>query len=193
MNPNDWHQASDIADHLNTTVASVNNSAHYYETGTTAARPIVRKKLAGPKRGADHLYRIDDEAQWRGEHLDQIQRHPDWSATDIAKELGVTPQVVSKCIRKNRWIAQPLQPTVAELYEQVPTCDERAWYAVCDVVLDRLVVSSVHDDLTVAKRQLHSYRPKGACRGVIKRGSGERPEVGLRVRREDLEAVEVSS
>jgi len=172
---------------------SVVACARAYAEGVSSAHPILRRDQRLDQHKRQYRYRWDPDAEWRGRHLAQLVTHPDWSSDRLADELGVTYPTLRRIMHQDRWIARPLQPTVAELYGADPGEDMRQWWAVCDKVLDRLVVSSTHEELSAARRAKDKLRSGSTCRGVIVRGTGQPPEVGLRVRRERLEAVGVGS
>ena len=168
-------------------------AARAYHTGVSATHPVLRREMTPDQHKRKYKYRLDPDAEWRGRHLAQLTTHPDWSRSRLADRLDVCSSTVHQIIRQDRWIALPLQQTVAQLYGADPGEDIRQWWAVCDVVLDRLVVSSTHEAVGPAERAKSKQRGGETCRGVIVRGTGTPPEVGLRVKRDRLEAVGVGS
>jgi len=190
-NPTDWNTPGDLAAILGEPPRRIGHCGYDYTEGGHAMLPIARKSDA--RWRADYVYRYDDEATWRGTHLQQISRVDGWSRRRIVETLELSRAQVDRTILDDTFIGLRHQQAVADLYEAVyvPADGDDTWWAVCDVVLDRLVVSTVHEKPSTARRVVDNYRSKGACRGVIVRGSGDRPEVGLRIRERELEEVDV--
>jgi len=176
---------------------AVSQSARYYTTDTSSSHPVLRKvrETYDNSRKQDYLYRWDDQAKWRGRHIKQMIERADWTMEVFTDLLEIRKTSVQKMIRQDRWIGKPYQEPIARLWEcDTPRDFDLPWYAVCDVVLDRLVVCSVHDTLQGAKAHMEqaAFGCQGSCQSVIGRGTGDRPETDQRIRRDRLDRMEVT-
>jgi len=197
VSDHDWIRPGILAERRGLRDAkAVSQSARYYTTGTSSTHPIARKvrQTYDNSRKQDYLYRWDDDAKWRGRHIAQMAERGGWELTFFVDLLEISRASVQKIIREDRWIGQPYQEPIARLWEcDDPRSFDLPWFAVCDVVLDRLVCCSVHDTLQGAQAHMQqaAFGCQGSCESLVAQGSGERPESGQRIKRRRLDAVGV--
>jgi len=195
---------AELTDLLNLSPSSIRQHEAGHRNLSKHRAALVREKAARPDlqlpegvAGTDHIRALVDtlgENRYLAEAL-HVARSTicRWKKHDRVTDQNSTATLVRWLYE--RFINGPASTDLSSIEgngaESSTDYGPDTWWAVCDVVLDRLVVSSTHENLPAAERSKKCQRTEGTCRGVIVRGTGSPPEVGLRVTEDRLEAVGV--
>jgi len=191
----------ELADTLDLSARKVSNVGAQYETGWSAAKPIQR--LEAPERTdqsqSRYLYRWDPDARWSSDEVRVLWDAGDWTYPDLAEHLPCSKQVLVQTANNGKCLAKRLHAPMDALAERLlddlsvlRDADEGAdWYAVCDEVCGRLVVSALKGDQSAAARYADQAYTDKTCDPVVVRGDGDPPETGLRLDQPDAVRLNV--
>jgi len=191
----------ELADTLDLSARKVSNNATQYETGWSASHPIQRLEATDETTDVQsrYLYRWDPDARWPSDEVRALWEAGDWTYPDLAEDLPCSKQVLVQTANNSKWLAKrlhgPMDALAERLLDDLSVLDESDqvadWYAVCDEVCGRLVVSALKGDRDGAEQYADDAYNGKTCDPVVVRGEGEAPEVGLRLDQPDAVRVNI--
>lgn len=173
----EWGSIQDVADALGVPWKGLVKTAKAYTHGHSASHPILVRKLEGGPTQHKRVneYRVDDGARWDSGAVEELRQRLRMTQRELADELGMGLQTARSLVNGDRWAGRKHHDALDELARRADEqADDGSWYAICDPVLDRHVVTGVTEDRRDAERRARSRSTDGPV--TVVRGDGVPPD-----------------
>ncbi len=191
----DWYGASELADAYGTTGRTLAAWGRAYTDSGRSLQPILQREAPDEAPGqSKYVYRTDPKPRWPGDEVRELYERSGKVWRQLVKRVSCKMTALHELARTGGWASKKLQRELDQVADELlddghglgdpqepPVVLEDRWYAVCDDVCGRLVVSHTANTLGGAEHHARQHYTRETCDPVVVRGEGEAPETGIRL------------